>query len=98
MPDGTLKTTCKAKGIPLENKLSGEKYLTYDMYEKQQAKEVVMKNRLKKVGYGKNMPKDMREMNPFSIAGITMTRTFYKNSWEGMDFEGGKWYPHGYEA
>jgi len=91
MPDGKLKTVCKAKGIPSQ-------YLSGAMYEAQKPVEVEMKGRLKKIGYGKCVAKDLRDKAPFSIVGIDMTRTWYKNEWDGMTLNNGKWFPHGYEA
>jgi len=91
MPDGKIKTCMKSKGIP-------KQYLSPHLFESaddldDDEKLIVMTNRLKKVGYGRNMQIDYRKYDAFSILSIDMERTFYKNQWGGMDYKEGKWYP-----
>lgn len=89
MPDGKIKTTTKAKGI-------STKYLSPELYMKTEGTEINMTNRLKKVGYGLHLQLAHRKENAFSIMSIDMKRTFNKNTWGGMNFDGEKWFPNGY--
>jgi len=91
MPDGKIKTCMKSKGIP-------QQYLSPELFEHaddldDEDKVIVMENRLKKVGLGRNLQCDWRKYDAFSILSIDMERTFYKNQWSGMVFNNGKWYP-----
>jgi hypothetical protein len=91
MPDGKIKTCMKSKGIP-------QQYLSPELFEnaddlEDEDKVIVMENRLKKVGLGRNLQCDWRKYDAFSILSIDMERTFYKNQWSGMVFNKGKWYP-----
>ena len=91
MPDGKIKNVMKSKCIP-------KQYLSPHLYENaddldDEEKLIVMKNRLKKVGFGKHIPRDYRNYDAFSILSIDMERTFYKNQWGGMNFREGKWFP-----
>jgi len=89
MPDGKFKTSLKAKGIP-------KQFLSPELFENQQSKEISMPSRLKKVGYGLHTQVAHRSESAFSILSIDMKRTFLKNEWAGMDFDGTYWYPKGY--
>lgn len=91
MPDGKIKTCMKSKGIP-------QQYLSPELFENaddldDEDKVIVMENRLKKVGLGRNLQCDWRKYDAFSILSVDMERTFYKNQWTGMVFSKGKWYP-----
>jgi hypothetical protein len=89
MPDGSFKTSMKAKGIP-------KAYLSPELFEKQEAKLIEMPMRLKKVGYGLHTQLAHRTESAFSVLSIDMSRTFLKNNWSGMDFVNGYWFPKGY--
>lgn len=91
MPDGKIKRVMKSKGIP-------QQYLSPHLFEEaddldDQEKVIVMENRLKKVGLGKNLQIAFRNYDPFSILSIDMERTFYKNQWTGMQYENNYWFP-----
>lgn len=91
MPDGKIKNVMKSKGIP-------KQYLSPHLYENaddldDSERVVTMKNRLKRVGLGKNINIAWRKYDAFSILSVDMERTFYKNMWEGMDYENGLWSP-----
>jgi hypothetical protein len=86
MPDGSIKTCMKSKGIPTQ-------YLSPELFYKAEQKVVQMEHRLKKVGIGRNLPIDYRKYDAFSILSVDMERTFYKNQWTGMDYKDGKWFP-----
>jgi DNA polymerase elongation subunit (family B) len=91
MPDGKIKNVMKSKGIP-------QAYLSPHLFEHaddldDSEKVIVMKNRLKKVGFGRHIQRDYRCYDAFSILSIDMERTFYKNQWQGMEFVEGKWFP-----
>jgi len=91
MPDGKIKNVMKSKGIPTQ-------YLSPHLFEHADELEdseriVMMTNRLKKVGYGKNVNIAWRKYDAFSVLSIDMERTFYKNQWDGMIYSDGKWYP-----
>jgi hypothetical protein len=91
MPDGEIKTVMKSKGIPKQY-LCPELFTNADTLTDED-KLIVMKNRLKKVGVGRNIQTAYRSYDPFSILSIDMERTFYKNMWFGMDFVDGSWFP-----
>ena len=91
MPDGEIKTVMKSKGIPKQY-LCPELFTNADTLSDED-KLIVMKNRLKKVGVGRNIQTAYRSYDPFSILSIDMERTFYKNMWFGMDFVDGSWFP-----
>lgn len=91
MPDGKIKNVMKSKGIP-------NQYLSPHLFEHADELEdnervVLMTNRLKKVGYGKNVNVAWRKYDAFSVLSIDMERTFYKNQWDGMIYSDGKWFP-----
>jgi hypothetical protein len=91
MPDGKIKNVMKSKGIP-------QQYLSPHLYENaddldDDERVVMMKNRLKRVGLGKHINIAWRKYDAFSILSVDMERTFYKNMWEGMDYENGYWNP-----
>jgi hypothetical protein len=91
MPDGKIKNVMKSKGIP-------KQYLSPHLFENaddldDNERVVIMKNRLKRVGLGRNINIAWRKYDAFSILSVDMERTFYKNMWEGMDYENGYWFP-----
>ena len=92
MPDGKIKTCMKSKGIPSQY-LSPHLFNDADTLEDEE-KLILMENRLKKVGLGRNLQLDWRKYDAFSILSVDMERTFYKNQWKGMRFENGMWYPN----
>jgi hypothetical protein len=91
MPDGKIKTCMKSKGIP-QQYLSPHLFENADILEETD-KLIVMENRLKKVGLGKNLQTKWRDYDAFSILSVNMERTFYKNMWKGMDFSNNVWSP-----
>ena len=92
MPDGKIKTCMKSKGIPAQY-LSPHLFNDADTLEDEE-KVILMENRLKKVGLGRNLQLDWRKYDAFSILSVDMERTFYKNQWKGMRFEEGVWFPN----
>lgn len=92
MPDGKIKTCMKSKGIPSQY-LSPHLFNDADTLEDDE-KLILMENRLKKVGLGRNLQLDWRKYDAFSILSVDMERTFYKNQWKGMRFDNGLWYPN----
>lgn len=91
MPDGKIKNVMKSKGIP-------KQYLSPHLFENaddldDSERVVIMKNRIKRVGYGKHINLSWRKYDAFSILSVDMERTFYKNMWDGMNYENGYWYP-----
>jgi hypothetical protein len=93
MPDGSIKKTNKCKGIPSD-------FLNTQLYETAKPTVIEMSEakgqtaRLKRVGYGQNLPVSLRGNDWFSIVSVDMSRTFYGKPWEGMRFENNEWFPH----
>ena len=80
---GQIITVMKAKGIP-------KKYLTLELYQEREAREIKMPRQIKKVGYKAPVGRQA-----FSVHNEDRKRTFYLNEWARADFDpvSEEWFP-----
>lgn len=90
--DDIVNGKYKCKGI-------ANQYLNPDMYQKavykKEGTELVMTDRFKKIHYKQNS--NQKEYSQFSVHLEDVSRTFYKNEWEGRTFMGNCSYPLGHQ-
>ena len=86
------KATMKAKGLP-------GKTLKADMYEVGKSTQCEFDG-LKKINKRVSKKEHASGISHFSVVARSMTRTFNKTQWQGMNFneEDGTYYPKGYEC
>ncbi len=86
----------KCKGIPGKDSFTEEILLDTEMYYNDN---IINKEKqfhsLQKI-HKKISSKDKDKFDHFSIKSKTISRTFNKNTWDGMKLVGNKWYPHSY--
>lgn len=81
-------SSMKTKGIP--SRLLKKEYFELDNQP------VVVMNGLRKVNKKISHADKENDVSHFNIVNHTMTRTFHKNEWTGMDYFDGEYYPKGY--
>ncbi len=85
----------KCKGIPGKDPFTEEILLDAEMYYNEDVDKEKKFNSLQKI-HKKISSNDKGEFEHFSIKNKILSRTFDKNTWEGMKLVGNKWYPHSY--
>jgi hypothetical protein len=86
--NGEIKSTRKSKGIVKD-------YLTDDLYENGESKQIVMKKRLKKIGIKPNKNQSNCGLTSFNIIQTDMTRS-WNPDWQLDRVIDGKYYPEGH--